>query len=84
MAITFEGGVSDRWAFDYCFSFEERNRLMYHLNRNSVALIPKENPNFLKAERQHLHLKSRRRMQIQFRQIHHLLNKNYLQVKLFA
>jgi hypothetical protein len=43
MAITFEEGVSGEWGFDYCFSFEERNRLMYHSNRNSVALIPKKN-----------------------------------------
>jgi hypothetical protein len=43
MAITFEGSVSGVWSFDYCFSFEEKNRLMYHSNRNLVALIPKKN-----------------------------------------
>jgi hypothetical protein len=43
MVITFEGSVSGGWGFDYCFSFEERNRLMYHSNRNSVALILKKN-----------------------------------------
>jgi hypothetical protein len=39
--LTSEGDVSGECGLDICFNYDERNRFMYHENRNSVVLIAK-------------------------------------------